>query len=1046
MAPSPFAGLLRSKASLGALVTSGMASSLATGSVPASFEGWLASTGAVGASVVFSVASGIFSNRVQAALDDTGDLNGHLARATGAAVSRLVRAGATEESASPKTLERLADAIDSRHEPGGKDHGGIDGVGPEEAAAFFDDPEGFGRKKALSREAWLAYLKGVAEDQSIDVWAIDLELFEIAGILEEHYVRSLYHVLQADYADKGKAFGGMLVRLIHRVFDKLNVLDENVREGLVISKATKDGVLQLLDQLPGAFEEARSERAEFRDSLQAVLELLPNLVPKVSDLELDKQSLIQATSTGDERFEDETRQRKEDVESEGVQFWPVKPRVDPIEHFVGRDEDRRILRAELEAGTKVITMVGPPGTGKTTLAVQLMEDVADLYPDGCCYVTFASLQYGDLVLQEIAEQFGRTDFRERPPSEVLIEHLVGRKVLLVLDNCEHVFAESLAAVRDLRRAPGLQIVTTSRRGFGLDWELTYEVGPLHVPESTDIGLAELSESPAISLFATTAANRIKDGRRAFQLSEGNSETVLRLCRLVAGLPLAIKLVASLVHKIPLEELAQDLSHIIGKISDGPAEGRRDDTMSATIQRSYEALDDDVKQTFRRLSVFDGGWSLEASRFLIGADADRHLGELLDSSLISQDDQTYRRWYLEPIRLVAETLLKQEGEYGETRAPHRDWYLQFAEGLEPLLLEEGKDEAIEDLEIEHDNLRRSVRWSIEEAATLESMRMAAALWRFWETRGYLREGRTILERVLAMDPGTLREDPIYLRARCAVLGGDATMAYRQGLPAKTAERSAEALEIANDLGDRVAIGDALIDLGNAKWAMAHLDEAVRAYTRALELFAGANERRLTAVANFNLGGCYLAMEDHATARGHLDRSLAGFREDGNDNDAPYPLTALGLLASYEGHHEDGRSLILEGLRMRKSSPRGLGDSRDALGTVARLAGDLELAAIEFRVAWDHRSEVDDKRGMVRTLDGLALLSEQSSASRLAVRMYAATTTFRTRVQVGRLPREVRELQAMLERAEDKMGAAVYEENLARGRKWSPETAIEEAFRA
>ena len=429
----------------------------------------------------------------------------------------------------------------------------------------------------------------------------------------------------------------------------------------------------------------------------------------------------------------------------------------PTTSFVGREREMVEVKREL-AMTRLLTLTGPGGSGKTRLALEVGGDLIGAYPDGVWLVELAPLTEPGLVVQEVA---GVLEVHERSGEtllDTLVDDLRSRRTLLVLDNCEHLVGGVARLAHELLRScPDLRLLATSREALGEPGEINRLVQPLSLPNPGVTTAEELEGYGAARLFVERALYR----PAAFALTPENAGAVAEICRRLEGIPLAIELAAARVGVLAVEQISERLSATLKVLTGG---GRtlasRQRTLRDSLDWSHALLSEAERKLFGRLSVFAGGWTLEATEAVcFGEGVDRNevldlLGALVGKSLVvarTSPDGAMRYRMLEIIRQYATEKLQESGEADEVRGSHAAFFLTLAEEAEPELEGPQQGPWVEQLEGEHDNLRAALLWVLEREEGDLGLRFGGALWRFWHDRGYVSEGSRWLERVFAGGP-------------------------------------------------------------------------------------------------------------------------------------------------------------------------------------------------------------------------------------------------------------------------------------------------------
>jgi predicted ATPase/class 3 adenylate cyclase len=582
--------------------------------------------------------------------------------------------------------------------------------------------------------------------------------------------------------------------------------------------------------------------------------------------------------------------------------------------FVGRQLD--VARVTDVLGeSRLVTLTGPGGTGKTRLSVEAASHVLDRFPDGVFFVDLSPITDPRLVPDTIASALllRPESVGGRPVLEILTDHLRNRSLLLVMDNFEQVLdgAETVATI--LRTCPRVRGLVTSRAPLGLSGEQELPVAPLEVPDPGR-DPAVLRRSEAVVLFMDRAAAVDP----TFSLSEETIPIVGEICARLDGLPLAIELAAARVRVLPprflLEQLDRRLTMLVGGPRDAPDRQR---TLRAAIAWSYDLLEEHVRAFFRRLSSFAGGWTLEAAGQV--ANPKRGVGEtvelidlLLRHSLVQRapDDAEGRLRMLDTIREFGLERLEESGEADGVRKRHALHFLEIAEEAERYLTGPEQRRWLDLLSREHDNLRAALGWAIACDGGEIALRLGGALWRFWYARGHMDEGRRGLDAALGLPSGQRRGTP---RARSlTALGG---IAYWQGDFGTAHASYAEALDIHRTLEDHRAVVHATFNLANAKAVMGDPRSAESLLQESLGQARDLGERRGEAWALWGLGAARMFGGDIGGARMQLEESLRVFEEVGDDTwGLGNAIAGLAGLAAQRGDPIEARDEVLRALEL------------------------------------------------------------------------------------------------------------------------------------
>jgi len=520
--------------------------------------------------------------------------------------------------------------------------------------------------------------------------------------------------------------------------------------------------------------------------------------------------------------------------------------------FIGREREVEVVRARLlDPETRLLTLTGPGGVGKTRLALQAAAAARAAFADGVVFVALAALSDPDLVLPTIAQAVGVAEEAGRPLVDTLAATLREQRLLLVLDNVEQVLPAADVVQALLLAAPGVTAMATSREPLHLRGERLYPVGPLAVPHPPLPPLEALSQYEAVKLFIARAA----DADPTFAVTNATAQAVAEICARLDGLPLAIELVAARVRLLPLETLLARLSNRL-KVATGGARDlpERQRTLRAAIDWSYDLLDPGEQTLFARLAVFVGGRTLAAIEAVCDADKDLPIDaldgveSLLDKSLLRREvgaDGEPRLLMLETIQEYARAQLEASDERAALERRHAVYYLALAEEAEPHVQE--KNPAwLARLDGERDNFRAALDWTRGASEAVLELRLASALGRFWQARARWTEGRRDLRETLA------RTSEAVTLERARVLEKAGTMAIDQGDVGEAQQLIEEALAVYRTLGDERNLPSALSTLSYVTQRRGDYMAAIRHSEEGLEIARRLGDRVAVATAINNMG--------------------------------------------------------------------------------------------------------------------------------------------------------------------------------------------------
>jgi predicted ATPase/DNA-binding SARP family transcriptional activator len=667
----------------------------------------------------------------------------------------------------------------------------------------------------------------------------------------------------------------------------------------------------------------------------------------------------------------------------------------PLTSFVGREWERleitRLLRAE-RGGGRQITLLGPGGCGKTRLALEIARGVLDEYPDGVWLAELGGLPRSAdpdpaLPAQTVATALGVPLQGDRAPLDVLVQHLASRRVLLVLDTCEHlVEASAVLAVALLQAAPELRILATSQAALGILGEMAWRVPSLSLPERDDLPAADLAAYEAVQLFL----ERARAAAPRFTLTDRNAAAVARICRRLDGIPLALELAAARLALLSADLLAARLDDRFSLLSGGNrAALPRQQTLRATIEWSVGLLPAMDRLLLRRLAVFAGGWTLDAAEAVCaGPDLPKRslldrLGNLVARSMVQVDEVESGMRYrlLESIRAFAQELGEAAGDLARAQIAHLSWCLALGTDAEPGLRGPAQAEWFARLEREHDNLRAALTWAIAHDAEA-GLRLAAHLWWFWSSRGYLAEGRRWLETALAQAPTA----PPILRARA--LQGAGVLARQQGDYQGATTLLEEALALRRALEDRPNSARLLGSLGVVAYFQGEYERATHLYQEALAVLREIGDTYGIAVWLNNLGLVVYAQGDYARAAALYQEALSLQRDVGDTLGIAGSLGNLGMVAHAQKDYERATDLYQQALTLQRElgERASIAISLGNLAELANLQGDHARTAALYEEALALQRELGDRRNSTVSLINLGAIVAQQGDERRARSLY------------------------------------------------------------
>jgi predicted ATPase/class 3 adenylate cyclase/DNA-binding CsgD family transcriptional regulator len=728
-----------------------------------------------------------------------------------------------------------------------------------------------------------------------------------------------------------------------------------------------------------------------------------------------------------------------------LQSLEIRPNNLPAQltNFIGREQELGELR-RLLGRTRLLTLTGPGGTGKTRLALQVAGEQIGQFEDGVFFVGLAPIFDPGLVIPTIAQVLGIPDIPGRPPLECLKDYLCERQALLLLDNFEQVLGAAPRLTELLAACSRLVLLVTSRMGLRVSGEQEFGVPPMGLPDLTQSSpdtdlVTALGRYEAIQLFVERASAVKVD----FRLDAENAEAVATICRRLDGLPLAIELAAARIRLLPPRAMlarlagragmaaedvaagqtaggqgtgpvteASPLQFLTGGMRDLPARQR---TLRDTIAWSYDLLDSSEQALFRRLAVFVGGCTLEAAEAAAGAaevgdrrwalasvEACDGVESLLAKHLLRRIDPGGEPRYtmLETIREYGLEQLAHTGELMALRHWHAGYYLALAEQAEPLLRGEEQLAWLDRLEAEHDNLRAALEWTLApERGGTAALRLCGALAWFWEPRSYITEGRHWLARALAQ----VSDHPA---ARMKALYGAGFLAHWQRDSAAARALLEESLAIARELDDQWTIGWVLYLLGRVAYFEGDAATARALGEQCRTVGCGVGDRWLIAFGPHLLGLAAHIQADYPTARRHYEESLALRREIGFQ--------------------------------------QGIGIITNLLGMVAFREDDYAQALMLYRESVLSFQALGARNTMSAVLAGLSSLAAVQDQLERAARLAGATAALSENVHVLPIPLAEGLLAEAMDKSRRALGEVAYQAVWAEGRALSLDEAVAEAL--
>jgi predicted ATPase/transcriptional regulator with XRE-family HTH domain len=669
--------------------------------------------------------------------------------------------------------------------------------------------------------------------------------------------------------------------------------------------------------------------------------------------------------------------------------------------LIGRDKDIAAVQDYLtHPDIRLVTLIGAPGIGKTRLSIASASKSLAEFSDGVFFVALAPLDQPSLIPSAISQALGYIEKNNLSPEERLIEGIANKRMLLVLDNCEHLIEDVARLASSLLSAcPRLKTLTTSREALQILGEWLYSVPALDMPKEKFLADIEtVSEFPALVLFA----ERARAARSDFALNAENMRTVASICSQLAGLPLAIELIAARVKTLSIEQIAARLDDRFALLTSGSRIApSRQQTLRATLDWSYELLTETERELFRQLSVFVGGFILDALESVALLDSNQSsldaLSRLVDKSLLlveQQDQPRYR--FLEPIRQYARDKLNETKGSSLIQDRHLNYYLRVAEEAEPYLFRAGQQDWKNRLELDHDNLRVALAWSLESNQFEAGLKMAGALAWFWHSKGHLSEGNLWLEKILASGSGSQGKE------RAKALRASSILSTDTGDYIRARAFAESSIKLYREIGDNRSAGLVLVDLGGSLHRAGREEEAIESLEESLRLLRATGERWEIAYALVWLGDAWFRM-------GGIERATTCWEE------------SLRLTQELGDHFVMAWSL------------GGLAD-------VTRVRGDYKRATGMFKESLSLYQSSGDKHGTPYSLEALGLVAVALGDAKRAARLWGAASAWREAINEPLPPPYQRDYAESITQARTQLGEEVYASAWSEGHAMSPEQAI------
>ena len=745
--------------------------------------------------------------------------------------------------------------------------------------------------------------------------------------------------------------------------------------------------------------------------------------------------------------------------------------------LIGRDTELQDLqRLLLRPDVRLITIVGVGGVGKTRLAVAVASHVQSTFEDGALFVDLSAIREPALVMPTLAAALGVRELGGQTALERFETVLHERRTLVVLDNCEQLLGMATDLSQVLATCPGIKLLATSREPLRLRWEHTFPLQPLPVPaQSTEQTPQMLAQVASVALFL----ERAHAADSSLTLEPENVDTIAALCRRLDGLPLAIELAAARVRTIPPRALLSHLGVRLDMFKGARDAPPRHQSLQAAIAWSYDLLSPDEQVLFRRLSVFAGGCTTEAILEVHGAAALEDLSSLVDKSLLllagpGAPDVRYRM--LETVRTYAREQLVESGEHHVIQLRHASYFLGLSERAARAI--GGEQLAwLDQLDLEHENLRTALGWTLETQSSGTALRLASALNWFWRVRGNLNEGKDWLERALAGAPDTANDERAaalqalgfinidrgdleaaltqldlsreLLRASGGIQGSPATLVSIAYIAAARSdyERATVlargSLKLSRELGDRTAAARSIVVLANVARHRGNYEDAVPLYAESEAIVRAIGDSRELAGVLHNQAQLELYRGDYQRSRTLAEESHHVSEKVGDRLGVANALGCLGEIASDLGNEDIARKLFTEEMAILQE----VGPKRYIAATLiscATVSEDYVEALHLLQQALVALREVGDRRSMATGFLRLALAARRHGHSTESARVLGAADALQRKTGAAYRLKFRDEDRALRTQLREDLGDETFAELLAEGARLTAERAVEYAL--
>lgn len=705
--------------------------------------------------------------------------------------------------------------------------------------------------------------------------------------------------------------------------------------------------------------------------------------------------------------------------------------------LVGREADLARISALLSRNdARLVTLIGPAGVGKTSLAIRAAVERANAFEHAVVFVELAPIHEPSNVPAAVARALGITDSAETTAGEAVPTFLRGRNLLLVLDNLEHLTPAARWIGSLIAACPRLVVLATSRE-------------PLHLHAERVFAVRPLEKAAAVSLFVQRAQMVTPD----FELTSTNAVAVDTIVEHLEGLPLAIELAAPRLSLLPAKALAARLERRLPLLGDASVDRpQRQQTMHGAIAWSYDLLSEDERRVFRSLSMLHGGGTLAAATAVVGdEDGERsilfRLAPLVDKNmllLVEDPDAEPRVSMLEMLREYAHERLVESEELADAQRRHAAYVFEFAQGAQRELSGGAQAQWLARFELEHENIRAALQWLARSAeTTVVGFQLIAVVWRFWWLRGYLNEGLAWVRRFLDLRTSAVGSVPDLLYAK--VLRAQVVLLSALGSFDEALAPCEHAIELQRAIGDDAGLGASLTSLGIILQFRGEFDRAEEVHNESFAIRRRIGEELGVANSLSNLASIAFSKNDMPRTAELGSESVAIYRRLGHESGLAHALMKIGLVAAAEHNYAGAEELFNECLRVQRAA----GDTTSVpyslvnLGAVAHKRGNYQLAIDRYREALDLLESMPNKATLAKTLEDIAAAIAAAGDASRGARLLGAADTLRRAISLAVFPSERSDYDEAVANVRATLGDDAFEVQWRIGASSSLERAVEEA---